>query len=340
MKDIHFYLLAGGESKRFREKDPTIDKALIKHPKWGNVPLFISTIKSIEEIIPELTIIVNDEKRKIKYEEFLKDHGIKNVDFLIDDPNLLVKGPLNSLITAFKNADTSYCHFIPCDMPFINPKLIEHLYSKRESGNIISYIFPNGKLEPLFSIYQTSYMSKIFKHIDIFEKKRPSALFRGSDKLHVVSIKEIINIDPDLKSFININEPKSIEINSILVPSNLNNFNSFDIVNKTFNISGFRELIDEFNRKINLFQDEGLKHLFSETNFSYFWVASYYDYLGTTIFQKNPIKQKKFLELAIELYTQEKEHYEIHEMKFLKRHSNNDIQRCKEHLRIINEYLQ
>ena len=340
MKDIHFYMLAGGDSKRFKEIDPTIDKALIKNPKWGNIPLFIRTIKSIKEMIPNLTIIVNDEERKRKYEQFLKEYNLKNVDFLIDDPNLLVKGPLNSLITAFRNADASYCHFIPCDMPFINPKLIEHLYTKRERGNIISYIFPNGKLEPLFSLYQTDYMLKIFNYINLFEKKRPSALFRGSDRLHVVSIKEIINIDPDLKSFININELKSIEINSILVPSNLNNFNSFDIVNKTFKTSNFQELIDQFNRIVNLLEDEGSKHLFSETNFSYFWIASYYDYLGTIIFRRKPDKQKRFLELAMYLYTQEIEHYQASDIKFLKRHANQDLQRCKDHLRIINEYLQ
>ncbi|NHI93455.1 MAG: molybdenum cofactor guanylyltransferase [Candidatus Lokiarchaeota archaeon] len=340
MEDLDFFLLAGGQSERFKRHDTTIDKALIKHPKWGDIPLIVHLIKSLNDKIPNLNIIVNDEKRKLKYQDILDKFEIFNVEFLIDSSELSIKGPLNSLMTAFNNSKSEFSFFFPCDMPYIDSRLIQRLYDNREMGDIISYIYPSGKIEPLFSLYNNYQMRKIINHVDLFKKDRPSALFRGTNQLYFVSIKEIINIDPDLRSFININEPNSLEISSIFIPNSIKEFNSFQIINKKFVKTEFSKMINVFESQIRMFDEVGMNHLFTETDFSYYWIASYYDHVATKHFKKNPLKQKKFLELARDLYLNEKDYFDEFGLKFLSRHVQLDIERCELLLKSIQDYSQ
>ncbi|MHA1785617.1 MAG: molybdenum cofactor guanylyltransferase [Candidatus Helarchaeota archaeon] len=319
--------MAGGHSRRFQKEGHIIDKALIKHENWGNIPLMIKEIEVLKKISNKISIIVNDNERKLKYLNVLDENNIKQIEILIDDQDLSARGPLNSLLTAFKKTREKYCFFIPCDMPYINPKLIEQLYTKRNIGDIISFIFPDGKIEPLFSLYDKKKMLKISKYVDFFKKDRPSALFRGTNALYFMSIKEILELDPDLKTFININGPQLLNTTSLTIPDDIDRDKSFKLINKTFKKEKFDNIIEEFFNKMTIFNNNEFPHLFKTTNFSCYWIASYFYYLASNNSKENSKKRKKFLEISKEMYSLEKDFYEEHGLKFLSRHSNLDVKR-------------
>ncbi len=314
MKDLHLFLLAGGQSRRFKTASKRIDKAFLKDEKWGDVPLLINAIKLFQDMNSDFTVIVNDNERKQEYSEIIRNYGLKNIDIIVDNPNFSMKGPLNSMLTAFEYSEKMYQIFYPLDMPYLIPQLVNLLYSYKEKGIIISFIYPDGKIEPLFSLYnRRRWHPLVINKINSYNKNRPSDLFRGSETLYFISVNEVLKFDPTLKSFININEPDSVKLTSLKIPRNINEFNSFQLVKNPIS----REIIDA---KIREIQD------IKEIYLSYYWIASYLEYLTLN----NPEKRVDYLKLAIKYYTEEKKIYEKYKLNFLSRHVALDIEKCKE----------
>ena len=321
MKDVHFFLLAGGESKRFQKGSKIIDKALLVDEKWGNVPLLINAIKLFNDLNVDLTIIVNDNTRKETYLDALSNHGLEKINIITDNKEFSMRGPLNSMLTGCQYSKKPYCLFYPIDMPYIKQDLVELLYSLRQMGDIISFFYPDGKIEPLFSLINKEKIIEIAAEMNEFRKDRPSALFRGVEKLFFISIDEVMTIEHNLKSFININDPGSIKITKLNIPKSVKNVDSFKLIKNEIEKSQLAEILEEFP------QIKTIKYL-------NYLMASYLEKFALL----NLTKRRKCLKLAIKYYSNEKVLYDKHNLKFLSRHVDFDIKRCKVLLKKIYEY--
>ena len=313
MKDLHMFLLAGGESKRFKEEMKNFDKALLKDEKWGNVPLLINAINLFKKFNTGFTIIVNDENRKKKYLEIISAHGLENIEIITDLLDYKARGPLNSILTGLKHSNKLYNLFYPIDMPYLQEKLVELMYSRKELGDITSFFYPNGNIEPLFSLINMEKTREIADEINVFSKQRPSSLFRGLKTLYFISIGEVMKFDPDLKSFININNLESINKIRFDTPLEVINVESFQLIKKEINKLEKDELLKEFPQ-------------IKPMQYSNYWIASHLIYIGLNTFSK----RKKCFDLAIKYYTNEKKFYEKHDLGFLSRHVAIDIRRLEE----------
>jgi len=313
MKDVHVFLLAGGESKRFKKESKDFDKALLKDANWGGVPLLINAINLFTNLNIDLTIIVNDKDRKEKYLEIINNHGLKNMEIITDYLEFSIRGPLNSMLTGIRHSKKPFCLFYPIDMPYIKQELIELLYSNRKKGGIISFIYPDGKIEPLFSLINRERIREIAHEINVFRKDRPSALFRGMEKLFFISITKLFELDPTLKSFININTPESVKLTTINIPDRDQKLDSLQLTKKEINNNELKEILTDFP------QIKPILH-------GNYWIASYLKYIALT----NLRKRNDCLKLAIKYYKNEKDFYDKHNLNFLSRHVALNIGECKE----------
>ena len=67
-------ILAGGRARRFQSIDKTWqDKALAE---LSGKPLLIHAIENVRDVVDEIVVSVNDEQRKTKYAQTLKEHAI------------------------------------------------------------------------------------------------------------------------------------------------------------------------------------------------------------------------------------------------------------------------
>lgn len=187
-------ILAGGKSSRMGQ-----NKSLLK---IGNKTIIELIVESISPIFNEIIIVTNS---KDEY-NMLKD--VKIV------PDAFIKNETNSLIglyTGILEAKNDYAFVVPCDMPFINRKLIEYMMNNTDNNDIIvPYI--NGHYQSLHAIYNKSTLNYI-KSLYDKECYKINKLFEDFSQLKVKQIHN--NILEDLKvdedCFLNLNTPEDYE---------------------------------------------------------------------------------------------------------------------------------
>ena len=123
-------ILAGGKARRFQTKDETWqDKALAE---LAGKPLLIHAIENVQGIVDEVAVCVNDEERKAKYAQILKNYALTNVKIVVDEKISHISGPNVAIMSGLKAVQADYCFTLPCDMPFLNQKwLITCLVKRR-----------------------------------------------------------------------------------------------------------------------------------------------------------------------------------------------------------------
>jgi len=182
---------AGGQSRRMGQ-----DKALL--PFLGQ-PLISRVVRRLSPIADEVLITTN----KPEEYKFLK---LPLFSDLI--PN---RGALGGLHTALKAARCPYVAVVACDMPFINPKLLSAQYDllvDRKADIVIPKLA--GGLEPFHAIYRRD---ACLPHIAAAIQDDEWRVDSWFHKVNLLSFTQdmIVQYDPQLLSFRNVNTPKELE---------------------------------------------------------------------------------------------------------------------------------
>jgi len=197
-------ILSGGISERFQKTQETWqDKALVE---LLGKPLLIHAVENVREVVEEVVICVNNEKRKAQYAEVLKKHGIKNIRLLIDEPCNHLGGPIVGILTGLIATKAEYCFTLPSDMPLLQPKVIDYMFNSIKDARVVVPMWPNGRLETLTMVLKKPDALEIAKTLCRLRRPRSDDIIRGALNVLLIStVGEIRAFDPDLKSFININ---------------------------------------------------------------------------------------------------------------------------------------
>ena len=128
-------------------------------------------------------------------------------------------GALGGLITALTYSPLDSCLLLACDMPFIEPRLIDALLKKSKGADVVIPIF-NGRPEPFRAIYRRTCIDPISEMIRQ-GKRRMISFF---EHVSVVYIDEEIvkRLDPAGRSFININTIEDLERAKSFLNNSLN----------------------------------------------------------------------------------------------------------------------
>lgn len=199
-------ILAGGQAERFQiQGNRWTDKALAK---ISGKPLLIHIIEKVETLVEETIICVNNTARKRRYLKVLEDYSVKKeqVKILIDLSYPSVSGPSVAITTGLKAANADHCIVLPCDTPFIEPRIVEFLFNAVKNAAIAVPIYPDGSLETLMFTCKRLQTLQVTDTLCRLERDRPDDIFRASSKVKFIStVSELKDIDPEFKSFININ---------------------------------------------------------------------------------------------------------------------------------------
>ncbi len=202
-------VLSGGRAKRFQNAQETwLDKALVT---FLGKPLLIHAVENVSKVVEELIICVNNEKRKLLYAEILKKHNVKNVRLLVDEPCNHLGGPLVGILTGLIAAKADYCFTLPSDMPFLHPKVIDHMFDTAKDTRVVVPMWPSGRLETLTMVLKKPDALEIAKTLCMLGRPRSDDVIRGALNVFLIStVDEIRAFDPELKSFININSQEDL----------------------------------------------------------------------------------------------------------------------------------
>lgn len=139
-------------------------------------PMIVHILNTLNGIIDEAIIVLNDRSRIVRYEEMinyygsdcgsecenLETNGINsksstsrigrfnyNIKFFEDE--IEDKGPMSGILTGLKNTNSNYNLIIPCDSPYISEEFIENSFnyinnisnvSKKENEIKIDCVIP------------------------------------------------------------------------------------------------------------------------------------------------------------------------------------------------------
>jgi len=181
-------VLAGGRSRRLQE-----DKALLK---FGEKRLIQYVLDVVTPLFASVLINCNTPER---YREW----GLPIIEDIWPD-----KGALGGIYTALTHATTQHVFCVACDMPFLNPSLIQAMIDRAQTCDALIPKTPDGH-HPLHAIYSTRCKGPI-ESLLLQDRLKISNVFPLVNTCYFTA-DEIRQYDPQLNSFTNLNTWQDIE---------------------------------------------------------------------------------------------------------------------------------
>lgn len=188
LKGVTGVILAGGKSTRYGT-----NKAFAQ---VQGVRVIERTIRVMSSVCPRLLLVTNTPA----------EYAYLHLPMVED----LVKGlgPLGGIYTGLEVIDDETGLFVACDMPFLREDLLCHLVTLRgDFDAVVPRV--DWMVEPLHALYAKKCLPSLRKFI----RSQELQILKFFQKIRVryMEEEEIRKIDPDLKSFFNINRPEDLE---------------------------------------------------------------------------------------------------------------------------------
>lgn len=180
---------AGGRSSRMGQ-----DKALVQ---LSGHALIEHVLARVNRLGDETLITTNNPARYTRF-------GLR----LVSDP-IPGAGALQGLHTALGAAQHAHVLLVACDMPFLQPPLLEFLISLAAAGDVIVPM-PGGRYEPLLALYQREIcLQAVDQALRAGERRMIS--FYSSVQVVEVTDSRLDELDPQRLSFFNINNADDLK---------------------------------------------------------------------------------------------------------------------------------
>ncbi|KAB3547661.1 MAG: molybdenum cofactor guanylyltransferase, partial [ANME-2 cluster archaeon] len=139
-------ILCGGRSRRFGK-----DKALLT---LEGVPMVRRMAGRISQVVDEIIIAARD---SAQCESLAAISAVPDGAEVVCDP-VRGYGPVAGILAGLSASKSEYSICLACDLPYVNPDVIDALFGRVEANNSDVAIpkHPNGILEPLHAVYGRS----------------------------------------------------------------------------------------------------------------------------------------------------------------------------------------
>lgn len=183
-QDITGVILVGGKSRRMGK-----DKAFLE---FSGKPLFERVLEIHRESFHRILLVGDRRERFAGY-------GLPVLE------DLFPGSALGGLYTGLYHAQTEYIFTSPCDLPFPNKGVLDHICSLRKGFDAVVPTTHRG-LEPLFALYATKCLEPMRMLLEsgnycIYD-------FYPQIRIRYVPSEELAHVDKEGTSFLNINTPE------------------------------------------------------------------------------------------------------------------------------------
>lgn len=191
IREISGVVLAGGKSRRMG-----MDKRCLS---LHGEPLLDRVLSVLLDVFPEVLLVLAEEDLP------KQDDRIRIVTDLI--PGCAAVG---GLYTGLYYSRYPRVFVVACDMPFINPAVIELFSHKIDATDIVLAQLVNG-LQPLHGLYSKRCLPFLKEMIDARDLRLQHVADKQGLTVHRIPESEIKSLDPQLLSFLNLNSPSDVE---------------------------------------------------------------------------------------------------------------------------------
>lgn len=185
-------ILAGGESRRLGR-----NKAL---ERIGGQTLIERVVGSIASLTTEVIIVVASPQQAAALP---LPAGVRRVSDLYPG-----RGSLGGIYTGLSISREPWVLVVACDMPFLNPRLLRRLMAMRRDVDAVVPCL-EGQPEPLHALYSKTCLEPMERMLRAGQLKI-APLFEAV-RVRYVDEGTIDRIDPNHRSFFNVNSPADVE---------------------------------------------------------------------------------------------------------------------------------
>jgi molybdopterin-guanine dinucleotide biosynthesis protein A len=186
-------ILAGGSSSRFN-----MDKGVLQ---LDGKSLLNHVVDAVKGLVDEIIVVTSSQERVNAYSKIVSS----NVRFAIDAGE--VKGPLVGALTGFEAANGEYSLLLPFDSPFVSREVVSLLFELCIGKAAVVPRWTNMEIEPLHAVYHTKLALEVAKEALAEDKLEVGVMVEKLRGVRYVSTLVIEQLDPDLRTFFNINTP-------------------------------------------------------------------------------------------------------------------------------------
>lgn len=194
--DVTGILLAGGKSRRMGE-----DKRFLL---VGGQQLYERSLASLRSLFGKVRIVIAQDSPPLSADVPVSRDLVANC------------GTLGGIYTGLKEADTDYIFVIACDMPFLNSEVINRLVSLKGTTDIVIVRSDHG-LQPTHAVYSRRCLPVFEEMVRAGRLKVQDIIGHPSLTVRVVDDGELRGIDPEGRSFLNVNTPADLEAVRLLL---------------------------------------------------------------------------------------------------------------------------
>jgi molybdopterin-guanine dinucleotide biosynthesis protein A len=192
-------ILAGGFSSRFGQ-----DKGLLL---LAGKPLVKYVLDAANNIVDEEILIISSKEQAENYRKV-----DSNVNVLIDRTSMdEAQSPLVGAQVGFKEAHGRYSLMLPCDTPFVSREVISLLFELCADRNAVIPRWPNGCTEPLQAVYCSEPACEAARSALSEGELNMQSMIERLRGVRYVSTLVLEQIDPELKTFFNVNNPLDLK---------------------------------------------------------------------------------------------------------------------------------
>jgi molybdenum cofactor guanylyltransferase len=137
-------VLAGGLSSRM-----STDKSMLI---WRGKTLIEHSIATLQALCSKVVISSGN-----------KSYGFTGCEIWPDE--FALQAPINGLYSCLKRSGTELNLVLSCDMPLINPELLEFLLESSAGYQVVVPVHGDGLTEPLCGVYRRSILPELEKYI-------------------------------------------------------------------------------------------------------------------------------------------------------------------------------
>jgi len=184
-------VLVGGEARRANGKE--------KYFFTYHGRTFIERlVDSLKGVVDEIILVARDPEQCKRFHEIPEIQCISDLRTGI--------GPIGGLHAGGCAAKGEFIFVSACDMPCINPAVIEYLFGRMEDYDAVIPFWNPDMLEPLHAVYRRTALLSYLEYHDSLSLR---AMVKNLNSLYI-PVEELKIIDPNLLTFTNINKPEDL----------------------------------------------------------------------------------------------------------------------------------
>ena len=189
-------ILAGGRSTRMGR-----DKALLPLPDNATITFVEHLTTLLATQCSEVVLVVRSQQQATLYEHL-------GVPIVTDEmPDV---GPLMGLYTGLHSISTTHALVTAVDMPFVQLEMVAFLLSQPLADSSLLVPIVNAIPQVLFAVYPRAILPLIEERLQAGRRDPRSLLDIAS--VHYIDEAQLRGIDPQLRSFVNMNTPEDYRI--------------------------------------------------------------------------------------------------------------------------------